>query len=297
MGLSRHSLFALDPETVAQPSAFEISFIREGLRYQYGIEVTPEYVISEQLRYWPKGREVLLYHRRRIPETNEEEYQFGASLKGQNERIRQLTRANALFLSVASTFNHPRLSGIYLWFVEQMKGIQMPLLQYQPFAIREDTELHERTRQLLRFADLGIDDYEFTEMPAKQSSQEAAERPGQDEGKNSRRFRVDFFHHTHSGRTIPIPLELESNGTRNLFGLCTSLFESLDLGSVLFIDELDASIHPVLARALIQLFHNPETNPHNAQLIFNTHDTTLLDRALFRRDQIWFTEKKGRWRI
>jgi uncharacterized protein len=76
-----------------------------------------------------------------------------------------------------------------------------------------------------------------------------------------------------------------------VFYLAPRLLSALSTGQVLVVDELDASMHPLLVRALVEMFHNPAVNRNNAQLIFNTHDTTLLDQSLFRRDQIWFTEK------
>jgi len=83
----------------------------------------------------------------------------------------------------------------------------------------------------------------------------------------------------------------ESEGTQKLFALAGILFDTLNKGSVLFIDEFDASLHPLMSHAIVELFNSSQTNPNNAQLIFMTHDTNLLSNKLFRRDQIWFTEK------
>ena len=90
---------------------------------------------------------------------------------------------------------------------------------------------------------------------------------------------------------VALPLEEESSGTQRLFALSGPLADVLENGWTLFVDELDASLHPLLVRYLVELFHNPQINPKGAQLIFNTHDTTLMDCCLFRRDQIWFVEK------
>ena len=83
----------------------------------------------------------------------------------------------------------------------------------------------------------------------------------------------------------------ESNGTKKLLALSALLIDILQEGKTLVIDELEASLHPIIVRFILNLFHSPETNPHNAQLIFATHDTHLLSPRFFRRDQIWFTEK------
>ena len=86
----------------------------------------------------------------------------------------------------------------------------------------------------------------------------------------------------------------ESNGTQALFRTAGAWFNVLKNGEVLFVDEIDTSLHPLLTRHLVKLFHSSETNPHNAQLVFNTHDTSLLDADIFRRDQVWFVEKDKR---
>ncbi len=83
----------------------------------------------------------------------------------------------------------------------------------------------------------------------------------------------------------------ESQGTRKLVAMAGPLYAVLQSGQVLFVDELDARLHPLMTRRIIELFHSPLTNPNGAQLIFATHDTNLLDKTLFRRDQIWFAEK------
>mgnify|MGYP000843943103 FL=1 len=83
----------------------------------------------------------------------------------------------------------------------------------------------------------------------------------------------------------------ESNGTRQLFLYAGSLLDVLEKGRVFFVDELDTSLHPLMVRFLIGLIQNPSINRHNAQLIFTTHDTSVLDTDIFRRDQVWFVEK------
>ena len=83
----------------------------------------------------------------------------------------------------------------------------------------------------------------------------------------------------------------ESNGTQRFFGVIGPILRALDHGSALVVDELDCSMHPQLTRKLVEMFHSAEMNPKGAQLIFATHDTNLMTPSLFRRDQIWLTEK------
>jgi hypothetical protein len=101
-----------------------------------------------------------------------------------------------------------------------------------------------------------------------------------------------FMRHPVAGvGEVTLPIQEESSGARQYFALSGPLYDVLENGWTLMVDELDASLHPLLVRYIIELFHNPQINPKGAQLIFNTHDTTLMDGSLFRRDQIWFVEK------
>lgn len=106
------------------------------------------------------------------------------------------------------------------------------------------------------------------------------------------RYEVTFAHQgAKDEEPAFLPFEEESCGTQQLFELAPRLIDVLDHGNVLVVDELDSSLHPVLTRRLVEMFHSPRVNPKGAQLVFNTHDVSLLDRTLFRRDQIWFVEK------
>ena len=104
---------------------------------------------------------------------------------------------------------------------------------------------------------------------------------------------VEFRHRTASGAGAFLPREAESAGTLSFLRAAMTATSSLAAGHVLAIDELDTSLHPLLARSIVGLFQSPKTNPKGAQLLFTTHDTNLLDRRTLRRDQVWFTEKDG----
>jgi len=94
-----------------------------------------------------------------------------------------------------------------------------------------------------------------------------------------------------NGEDVALDFDEESAGTRKLFELAGPWLDVLEKGLVIFVDELDTGLHPHLVRFLLNMIHNPEMNPHNAQLIFATHDTTILDQTLMRRDQVWLFEK------
>jgi AAA15 family ATPase/GTPase len=163
---------------------------------------------------------------------------------------------------------------------------------YSAAKAKDDEHLRAKISHLLEAADFGIfgldiQEKTYTEQNLPQNMPQEL-RP-QLSGKK----RLDvYMHHPHQdGDEVRFAVQEESYGTQRLFALSSPLLEVLENGWILFVDELDASLHPLLLRHLIKLFHNAQTNPNGAQLIFNTHDTTLLDGSLFRRDQIWFMEK------
>jgi AAA15 family ATPase/GTPase len=288
--------FRLDNTTRGQPSEFEFTFIYEGVRYQYGFAVDQKRVHREYLYASPHGVSVLYFDRSLDEDGATETYKFGPSLKGQNKQISEVTRSNALFLSAAATFKHPMLIAPYTWFEDKLEGTQGHLAF---LGGGFDEDFHAQISALLRMGDVGISDYVITEIPAtpRDVSEGQTRRGRRLTKKNAEGDKVDIIvemlHSTPGGESVGLRLDDESYGTIGLFFSATPLLRALNQGQVLFVDELDASKHPLLVRALVELFHNPEINKKNAQLIFNTHDTSLLDQTLFRRDQIWFTEKDG----
>ena len=102
---------------------------------------------------------------------------------------------------------------------------------------------------------------------------------------------IRFQHRDNQDHPVFFHFSDESDGTQKLFAFSGPWLDVLEKGRILFVDELDTSLHPLLVRFLIENFHNEKTNKNNAQLVFTTHDTSILDTDLFRRDQIWFVEK------
>jgi len=294
--------FLLDQSTSSAPCEFEVTFIQDDVRYQYGFSADPQRIWREYLYAAPRGRTVPYFDRQWDPDSATEKYTFGPSLRGDNQRMRGLTRSNALFLSVAATFNQPMLSQPYVWFARRLGGVQAPF-QLQ-WALARPTvpkgTYHDKIRQLLQAADLGIDDYRLKTTKRMPSATDVAlsgaegqgnDRPAEDKAALEEQVEVEMLHRASDQSLVPIRLGAESNGTIQVFSLSKYLLDALSGGGVLFVDELNASMHPLLAREVVRMFHDPEINKRNAQLIFNTHDTSLLDRGLFRRDQVWLTEK------
>ena len=289
--------FLLVAEPVTAPVEFELTFIdSRDVRYQYGFHVTTEQVVREWLVAYPKGLPQTWFEREH-PVGKEPEWYFGRNLKGRNSQVAELTRPDVLFLSNAAKLNHRQLTYVLTWFKKGLRVIdaeeaKVTLSFFSAVKAKEDEQTRVGIQTLLKVADFGISDFDvqertFTEkdfpeeMPIELRSQFVDKKT------------LDvFMRHPVSGvGEVSLPLKEESSGTQRYFALSGPLYDVLENGWTLFVDELDSSLHPLLVRYIVELFHNPQINSKGAQLIFNTHDTTLMDGSLFRRDQIWFVEK------
>ena len=294
-------LFRLGKSDDESPAEFEISFIHQGVRYQYGFSVDRKRVHEEWLIAYPKGLPQKWFERSPSLDSLESEWYFGPQLKGEKKRLVSVTRPDVLFLSVAATFDHKQLSEVYRWFSYYLRVIQydpafaLSFEQLTARGVAEDKDFKTLMQNLLQLADLGIADLSVEKTPLTEASLPF--------GVFSEKFRssllewenfdVQIWHRARdrTGSGVSFSLEDESLGTRRLFAMGYPWLHTLGEGFTLVIDELDTSLHPVLVRNLVDSFHNLDLNSQNAQLVFNTHDTTLLDSSLFRRDQVWFVEK------
>lgn len=289
--------FLLVAEPVTAPVEFEVTFIdSQNVRYQYGFHVTTQKVVREWLVAYPKGLPQTWFEREHL-EGSEPEWYFGRNLKGKNSQVAELTRPDVLFLSNAAKLNHRQLGDVFEWFQKSLRVMSVDELSpslyiYSASRAKDDEQLQERIRSLLAVADFGISDFDIREeIYIEQDLPEEMPSELRKLLLNKKRLDVYMLHPVGMENEVALPLDEESKGTQRFFALSAPLVEVLENGWTLFVDELDASLHPLLVRYLVELFHNPQINPKGAQLIFNTHDTTLMDGSLFRRDQIWFVEK------
>jgi AAA15 family ATPase/GTPase len=281
------------------PSEFEILFIQDGIRYQYGFEVNSKRVTGEWLFAYPEGRAQKWFERNYDPETQKDIWYFGPKFTGHRKVWKEATRGNALFLSTAIQLNNEQLKPVFNWFDHKLVVIGQGESIHPGFSISEceEAEKKEKILKFMNAADLSIRDislekkkFSMEDLPADMP-QSIKEKIAKD-FKGKKLTQLLFMHpSSDNGEDVALDFDEESAGTRKLFALAGPWLDVLDEGLVLFIDELDTSLHPLLVRFLSSLLHNPETNRHNAQLIFATHDTTVLDQMFMRRDQVWFVEK------
>ena len=291
--------FLFNRQSSLNSSEFEVLFIQDGIRYQYGFAVNSKKVTGEWLFAYPEGRSQKWFERNYDPETQKDIWYFGPKFTGRRKVWQEATRSNALFLSTAIQLNNEQLKPVFNWFDHKLHVIDQGGNLHPGFSTSE-CEKEEKKKKILKFmnaADLSITDIflekkEFStkDLPAEMPQNIKEEISKELDGKKLTSL---FFMHPSSdtGEDVALEFEEESAGTRKLFTLAGPWLDVLDNGLVLFVDELDTSLHPHLVRFLLNLFHNPETNRHNAQLVFTTHDTTVLDQTLMRRDQVWFIEK------
>lgn len=283
--------FRLDPAWSTRPSRFELSFMKDGVRYQYGFAADRERVHEEWLLAYPKRTPQIWFERR--PGLEKADIRFGPHLRGEKVRIAEMTRPDALFLCVAAQLNHPQLSELHKWL-----GSHVTAQRSEGFgplgtarALESDPKMKALVHGMLKSADLGIAGAvvrRHEKIPDAQSGVKFVFAAGQKE----EFFEILTEHQGADGKPVHFDLmDDESEGTTRFFELVRPVVDTLSRGGLLAIDELDQSLHPLLVRRLVTLFHDPAVNPRHAQLFFNTHDTTLLDPRLFRRDQVWFVEK------
>lgn len=288
--------FLLDPATRDEASEFELVFIQRGVRYQYGFQVDRQRVRSEWLIAYPYGQPQRWFERT-LREDGAYEWSFRSKqFRGEKQRITDVTRADALYLSVGSNFQLEQLVQILQWFVHLSiyRPSDQPSPARSPTARRalHDSAFRQRVRELLSYADIGIVDFKVAEISDVLFVQNSGFVEKDLPYPLNSRYEVTMAHQGSADEEPTfLPLEEESRGTQQLFEIARRWIDVLERGDVLVVDELDSSMHPLLTRRLVELFHDPQINRHGAQLIFNTHDVTLLDQTLFRRDQIWFTEK------
>ncbi len=286
--------FAADEASKRAPSRFVVDFFVDGKRHQYGFGVDTAAVTEEWLFAYPTGKKQVWFSRKPHGPMS-----FGTKMPGENRTIESLTRKNSLFLSAAAQNNHPALLPVYKWFSSSLSFVrgQRGFFKEGTARLCEKADYRSAVKQLMAVADLGVADLTVREEKYPENVRQAMDavfstlKVKTDQLKISEgQVKVQLLHQIGT-RTVPFELDEESDGTIAFFALLGPIIAAMKDGGTVCIDELDASLHSLLAEQLIRLFNDRSRNPQAAQLIFNTHDTNLLSSGILRRDQIWFTEK------
>ncbi len=291
--------FALDEDSNSQPTLFEIQFINGEALYRYGFEYNDTTIISEWLyekRFGEKeydlfvrSRDAIAVSPKRFPEG-----------KGKED----LTNSNRLFLSLVAQLKGEKSNSIMSWFGQcnLLSGIDSD--GYENFTIKmflEHLNGSDEAQSFFNTLQLGFSNFFVEKVNIPKEVLDKAPDPikaelekGLAEGKIVESITTHNIYDENGqviGKRNFHKDEMESEGTKKVIELSGPIFNTLNKGKILIIDELDAKLHPLLTRNIVLLFMDPEKNKHGAQLIFATHDTNLLDLDIIRRDQIWFAEK------
>lgn len=287
--------FRLSTEAEGEPSYFQVVFLMDDKQYTYGFEVDKTRVIAEWLYHIPSTKEAILFER----DPDSTTWVKRGFKEGKD--IEEKTRGNALFLSVVAQFNGTIARQILRWFEELDVSFGMSEGWDEGRAMFEfeNGTYQEEVQKLVTSLDLDVDRIEL-----KKSTRTSTPSMEPSEGititssilRVTRAAMVTYHKKWDAGGIVTsqekfLLGEHESEGTKKLVALAIPLIHTLKQGGVLIVDELDARLHPLMTCAIVQMFNSSVTNPNNAQMIFTTHDTNLLDKTIFRRDQIWFTEK------
>ena len=294
----KHYPFRLSTETKDSSSSFEMVFFINEIKYRYGFEIDNTTVYAEWLYADENGKESKLFYR----DIDEDElYVNRIKFK---EGLKLKVSKNQLFLWKCDQEGGDISASILKWFSRLNMIDGMEDGQYVNYAMKqmENEQFKKELIALVQTADIGIEDVLLEEEDIPRSVIEEMPLPTElkkqflesDSLKkvslltNHKKYDED---NNEIGTTIFELDEEESRGTQKFFKMSAPILNTLREGKVLIIDELDASLHPMLTKHLIKLFHTKKINRRNAQLIFVTHDTNLLTPSIFRRDQIWLTQK------
>ncbi len=288
-----HSPYKLSAATRAADTEFEIIFIHQDTRFQYGFSFNAKRITGEWLYATPLGGRVQRWFERRTDLGADRGWYINPSLKGERDIWRKATRDNALFLSTAMQLNAESLRLPFEWF-QQLIIIESSQ-RLAPYYTASLAKTEKRQNILLFFKEAGLDinDISIEEVEVNLKISEPLAIGGHDFSKKKFRQRVSFAHRGDDSEHVYLDISEESDGTQVLFSLIGPWITVLENGAILLVDELHNSLHPLALRYLVGLFNNPETNPHKAQLIFTTHDVSILSSDMVSADQVWLAERKA----
>lgn len=269
--------FRLDPACADLPSTFDIDFLIGSTRYHYGFSVDDEKVLEEWLYAVKPGRAQQAWFERKAGEKTV----FGKPLKALGDALEkaEIIHRDGLIISHIVQSSSEVTSSIHKLFTDEIIQVS-DLEDINTILLHTNVKKWAMVGDLVKFSDFGIASVEVKKSKVPLGNFDGAPFMG--------KMEVVF---NHMGGDADFKSGDESSGTRRMFHVAGPVINALEAGSCICFDELETSLHPLLARAIIRLFVDPKTNPRGAQLFFTTHDKSLLGKDVLRRDQVWLTEK------
>ena len=274
--------FAFDTTSRNEPSEFEVFIKYKEEEYQYGFKLDNKRIIEEWLYRRDNSKKAVKYES--LFEREGKNIDCSSKIK-EAQSLSSITEENTLFLSICSNAKIPYVKDVMDWFrnvvILDMGDCDMET--YITKAVSSNITNRKYQKSLVKFlnaVDINIKDIRVEKVNIADG-----------ENKNNR-YKIYTLHNVQGAtEMVEIPLHEESSGTRKLFALYGLFRHSIELGLPIFVDELDAKLHPLLIRYILSIFHSEDKNKNGAQLIYTTHDNYTLNKEIFRRDQIWFVEK------
>ncbi|TAH19955.1 MAG: ATP-binding protein [Cytophagales bacterium] len=300
--IKANEFFLFDTQMQKQATTFEIDLIAANqIRYQYKVKFTKFEILEEKLAFLPpqKRRFVNLFQREINKPIN-----YSEEFAGKKKHIENDLNKNQLFLSkVANNNPNEHLENVYAFFSKKIKDVNFGsnyeeklFTQNTTRVMAENSYVSKNIENLLIAADTGIIGLEIAEnnpdnFHFPDGISEEVKNKIITDLKHSIKIRHRMFDGENEIGAKNVPIEIESTGTQKIFTLGAILHEAFANGEIVLIDELDKSLHPYLSQMLIKLFYDETLNKNNAQLIFTTHDATLIDESAFAKDQIYIVDK------
>jgi len=290
--------FLFDNNCKKAPVKFEVEFLglESKIIYKLILEYNAKEIIREALYFYPEGVISKLYDR------NKDKITYGDYYKGSKKSIEDDLLKNQLFLSKSSRNKVKYLDEVYLFFTKYLYVSTVHDTDYDETIIRsfaklsvQDEKLKSNLLKLLKAADTNIQDFKIIENEKNFNFPENFPEKAKQDILTKFKYEIQTIHPLFEngieiGKEL-LELDNESFGTKKFLAIGSLILDTLDDGGVIIIDELDKGLHPLLTKLLINLFNSKTNNPKNAQLIIATHDSTLLDNDILRRDQICFVDK------
>lgn len=285
--------FRLDDGTRTAPTMFEVTILIDGVRYQYGFEFTQQAIVAEWLDVYQKAKPQNWFDRTTDLKTGKVTVETGTHLTGQKRVWADATRANALFLSTAAQFNSEQLLPVFSWFANSLVVMPEGGLITPDFSTGyiQDAARKQAVVSMMAAADIAISAISTVQQRGFEHHVEFDPTGRPAARVQERDLLMPRFTHASGTVTAEFDYQDESFGSQKLFSLAGPLLDIIANRKVLVIDELDRSLHPLLMREIVRMFQDPRQWQSGGQLIFSTHDTSLMDPSFMRRDQFWFTEK------
>ena len=288
--IAAYQPFLFNPISAEAPTEFEIIFIAKNKeKYRYLISFNGEEILREELYYYPKNnkpRNIFL----RPFEKSEKDSNIHIGRLGKdwnNKKYEIHKKLPMLSIFGNAEHYHSEISDVYSYFINLWvfsvisdSTISSITVAVKTVIQKKDGQgLKAKIEKLISVCDTQINNLKFNENNKEDNPIETlfAEH--------------NLFQNEQLIGTKPLAFNQESVGTNRLFAVGGAIISALENGRNMILDELDSSLHPYISRFLVKLFLNPISNPHNAQLIFTTHEPNLMDKDMLRADQIWFTEK------